>query len=34
MVGAVKDHESSAPLQFLILVVAGFLQRRQKGAID
>ena len=34
MVRAVKDQESSAPLQFLILLVAGFLQRRQKAAID
>lgn len=33
-VGAVKDQESPAPLQFLILLVAGFLQRRQKMAID
>jgi hypothetical protein len=33
-VGAVKDQESTAPLQFLILLVAGFLQRRQKMAID
>ena len=32
--GAVKDQESTAPLQFLILLVAGFLQRRQKMAID
>ena len=29
-----KDQESTAPLQFLILLVAGFLQRRQKMAID
>ena len=33
-VGAVKDPESTAPLQFLILLVAGLLQRRQKMAID
>ena len=29
-----KDRESAAPLQFLILMVAGFLQRRQKMAIE
>jgi transposase InsO family protein len=34
MVCTVKDQESIAPLQFLILLVAGFLQRRQKGAIE
>jgi hypothetical protein len=34
MVRTVKDQESIAPLQFLILLVAGFLHRRQKGAID
>jgi hypothetical protein len=33
-VGAVKDQESTAPLQSLILLVAGLLQRRQKMAID
>jgi transposase InsO family protein len=33
-VGAAKDQESTAPLQFLILLVAGFLQRLQKMAID
>jgi hypothetical protein len=34
MVRAVKDQETCAPLQFLILLVAGFLQGRQKAAID
>jgi hypothetical protein len=30
----VDSETSTAPLQFLILLVAGFLQRRQKAAID
>jgi putative transposase len=34
MVAAMKDQQTNAPLQFLILLVAGFLQRRQRMAID
>jgi hypothetical protein len=32
-VAGVESETSTAPLQFLILLVAGFLQRRQKEAI-